>query len=131
MRSNRSWALSTTSTWQCGPPPNPASFRPVEFSPWPGWFGSAEAADANPKDVSTTTATTTNARFIVYPSLQRTCPVLPAARTRGFISADGSDECALVTPQIGGRAVQGRTEHPHKRRQVGCLNLGKPARRAP
>src|SRR5919106_254098 len=73
MRSNRSWALSTTSRWQCGPPPNPASFRPVEFSPCPGWFGSAEAADANPKDVNTT-ATTTSARFIAYPSLSTDLP---------------------------------------------------------
>src|SRR5918994_868224 len=65
MKSNQSWALSTTSTWQCGPPPNPAAFRPVELSPWPGWFGSADAADASPKEVSTTTVDTTNARFIV------------------------------------------------------------------
>src|ERR687897_1388281 len=65
MKSNQSGALSPTTTWQCGPPPNPASFRPVEVSPWPGWFGSAEAAEASPKDVSTTTVDTTNARFIV------------------------------------------------------------------
>jgi hypothetical protein len=66
-----------------GPPPNPASFRPVELSPWPGWFGSADAADANPKDVSTTAATT-NARFIAYPSLQRT-PYPSTTRTHARI----------------------------------------------
>jgi hypothetical protein len=54
------------------------------------------------------------------------CDRIMHASDRGFdlfiFAGDGSDECAFVTPHIGGRAVQARTEHPHKRHQVGCSN---------
>src|SRR5687767_7688866 len=70
-------AEAATLTWQCGPPPKPASFRPVECSPWLGWFA-APAIDALPTSARAATIVAVSRRFIAPPGIDR-----PATGTYG------------------------------------------------
>src|SRR5262245_58837688 len=63
-------AFARVLMWQCGPPPKPASLRPVEFSPWLGWLSAS--AIAGMAIAPKVTAAAAISLFLIVPPLSGT-----------------------------------------------------------